>query len=69
MAQSFIRFKFGESDRDTDLHNPGKNLCICVNVQEYNEVTNRYDQKKDTYVCGWNGDMGMDARLSHRRRQ
>jgi len=71
MAQqkSFIRFSFDDSDKESLLHAPEKALSLAINIQEYDESSGHFVQKRPTKYALWNKKQPIDASLDHHRRR
>jgi hypothetical protein len=67
--KSFIRFSFDDSDKDSQLHAPEKNLSLAINIQEYDEESGHFIQKRPTKYAQWNKKQPIDASLDHHRRR
>ena len=48
MAKSFIRFSFDDSDRESALNDPAKNLSLAINIQEFDDESQHFVQKRPT---------------------
>lgn len=53
MARPFLRFHFEESDQDSNLHDPAKDLSLAINIQEYDSANACYVQERPTKYVQW----------------
>ena len=68
-GKSFIRFSFDDSDKESLLHAPEKNLSLAINIQEYDDQSGHFVQKRPTKYALWNKKQPIDASLDHNRRR